>query len=158
MRADYETSATVHSRVRSKVAAAPVTSIKSTRLDADGNPESYVATTNEEMLNGLTAYWRPIFQMELNDELSEAKGRDVLHRIEASMKHRLTPEERTSVTMDAVLTRANLREAIARVKKHTAPGADGVPISLSFPRKPGQSFKRSAIQFAKAGSPLSHSM
>ena len=30
--------------------------------------------------------------------------------------------------MDAVLTIANIKEAIARVKGHTAPGKDGIPI------------------------------
>ena len=52
----------------------------------------------------------------------------ILQKIKASMKGRLTDEEVKSMTMAAVLTKANIKEAIMRVKGHTAPGRDGIPI------------------------------
>ena len=51
----------------------------------------------------------------------------MLRRIKERMRHRLTDEERSALTMKAVLTPENMRAAIARVKDHTTPGQDGVP-------------------------------
>ena len=128
LRAQRETCGDVHTKSAPRLMATPVTSIDGWKTAADGTRTAYTATSNEEIHTAFLEYWQPIQQMEHDDKASAEASNEVLGRIRRRMAHRLTPDEKDALKMTSVLTAANIREAIHRVKKHTTPGADGIPI------------------------------
>ena len=66
--------------------------------------------------------------MQQDGEKATAAEQGILERILLTMSMRLTKDEIEGISMEAVLTEDNIRAAIKRVKEHTAPGRDGIPI------------------------------
>ena len=128
MRKAYETTGDVHSKVKPQSMATPVTEMWRTTTREDGSEHVYAADTNEGILAGLNEYWTPIFQMEMDEEAAREARTPIMNSIAAHMHNRLSADEKKSIEMDAILTASNIREAIRRIKKHTTPGRDGIPI------------------------------
>ena len=123
-----ETSEHVHRKIAPREAAEPVNAMEERVMQPDGSWKTTDATDNEGIHRAMLSYWKKIFQMPHDAQKRAAAEEGILDRIREKMKDRLTEEERQSMTMNAVLTTANIKEAIARVKGHTAPGRDGIPI------------------------------
>ena len=128
-RSDGEDSHTVHKKVNQKQEAIqPVEEATTTSTNTDGTQTTTTAKDNEGIHAAFISYWEPILQMQLDEEKAKEAEGDMLSWIKEKMANRLTDEERSSISMAAILTRANIRDAIRRIKANTAPGQDGIPI------------------------------
>ena len=125
---DDENSKHVHERLTRRTLKQPCAKVCTETVEADGTKVRWEATDNEGIHKVFESHWKPILQMEMDDAESRRKGGRVLQRIEAKMRTRLTDQERAALEQDAILTTANIEAAIGRVRDHTAPGQDGVPI------------------------------
>jgi len=118
----------VHAKIAPKPIADPVNEIATEIEHEDGTKETRVVTDNEGIHRAFLKNWEPIFQMMHDSVAAASAEHGVLSRIRQQVASRLSADETQSVSMAAVLTRSNVREAITRVRAHTAPGRDGVPI------------------------------
>ena len=125
---DEESTQQVNERLRNSAMRQPCTKIIRTKTGEDGEPAVWEATTNEDIHRAFIEQWRPIMQLEMDEDRSKRAGAAVLERIRARMEKRLSPDESAALEIDAILTKANVEAAIMRIKAHTAPGQDGVPI------------------------------
>ena len=133
---EKETSRIVHSKVSPRARATPVTEL-TRKVPVAGKPESETSTRG--ILDVMEEAWIPIMQKQIDevealraqqglDEEEEIRGQgDVLERIAAWAEGRLTKEDQEGVTMEAIMKRENLLEAIRKVREHTSPGQDGIP-------------------------------
>ena len=128
MEESRETAKHVHGKIQPKLRAQPVTEAECMRTDAQGRTHKHKAEDIEGIHKIFLEYWRGITQCLYDEEAARNTDDSVLGRIAARMQKRVTDEERSAITMEAVLTVANIRAAITRVKAHTAPGQDGIPI------------------------------
>ena len=96
--------------------------------DEKGNEITKIVTDNEQIHQAFFSYWSPIVNKEHDTQAATQADGGVMQRITDAMQNRLTNAERNAITMSAILTEQNIRDAIKRVKANTAPGRDGLPI------------------------------
>ena len=128
MEESRETAKQVHGKIQPKLKSQPVTEAECMRTDSQGNAYKHRADDIEGIHEIFFEHWKTIAQCVYDEEAARNTDDSVLERIRIRMQKRVTDEERSAITMEAVLTVANIRAAIKRVKAHTAPGQDGIPI------------------------------
>ena len=122
-----EDDATVHGRYKPKMRSATVSELE--RKDEDG--ETVVETTPEGVHRAMGEYWAPVFRTLVDEAAAVSAGRDeLLGEIHQKFANRLSASEKRALSMQCVLTRANIRAAIKALKEHTAPGQDGIPVDV----------------------------
>ena len=127
---DKETNAQMHHAIQQHIPAEPVRETRQQKMLPDGTWMETSATTNEDIHQHFYEYWAPILQMAHDETDGDRATGTILEDIARSMSTRLSKEEREGIEMKAILTAPNIRAAIARVKKGTSAGADGLPAEL----------------------------
>jgi len=125
---DEESVQQLNERLQNNATKQPCTKAIGKKTDATGATVPWEATTNEDIHQVFVEQWQPIMQLDMDDARSEQAGRKILQRVQKLMRGRLSAEERAGLEVGAILTKPNLEAAINRIKSHTAPGSDGVPI------------------------------
>jgi flavin-binding protein dodecin len=75
--------------------------------------------------------WAPLFQM-LSDDSEESRAcmREVMDGIASDPRCRLGGWMREALSIEAVLSEENVRDAVRSLRAHTTPGKDGIPIDF----------------------------
>ena len=125
---DEESVQQMNERLQNAAARQPCTRAIGKRTNAAGQDEEWIATTNEDIHKVFAEQWRPIMQLDMDDASSERASATILQHIRAAKKNSLSNDERAALEIEAILTKENIEAAIMRIKSHTSPGSDGVPI------------------------------
>ena len=121
----------IHSLLKGRKKAEPVAAARRRVERSDGTYEDRVETSDEGIHAAFFEKWAPVFQMPY---ASSSRSQEIMDRV---MKEVAADVSRTAsgwvaeaLSVDAVLSIANIRDAIMALKMHTRPGADGIPCDL----------------------------